>query len=348
MEKVLLIPICGLGDAICYLPSIMAVRDKYPNAKIVTIVTTEEAREIIKNISLDISVIVFNRKSHGGLLSLLKILIKIRSQQFDMVMSRAPKSSVRIPILAFLSGAKKRVGAKYERLSFLYNNRVNVSNKGHAFERYGLMIKGAGITSSSMLNFPTILPTEKYKKSAETIWKRAELDGYRRVVGLASGADTNLRGKWNPLLKKWSVQNYAKVVRWLIREAQAQVVMFGTKHEAALADEITDLAGIKMVSLCGKTSIGELQWLINKCQVLITNDTGTMHLSAALGTPVIALFGPTDPKEFGPLGKDHKIIQGQADCSPCYPSPTCNLTECKAMGAINPSEIIKYLSSIFL
>ena len=213
-------------------------------------------------------------------------------------------------------------------------------------ERYQQLLVGAGIEVADIHFRPSLEPPAEAKESAARLWREAGLRSVDRVVGLASGADCNRRGKWIPSLKRWSTQGYAEVVRWLVQEAHVRVVMFGDKEEARIADEIAALGGADVISFCGKTSLGELQWLIRSCAVLVCNDTGTMHLAAALGTPVVALFGPTSPTTFGPLGEEHRVIQGRAHCSPCWPHPTCDLRGCIAMDAITPSTVIDCLAEI--
>jgi ADP-heptose:LPS heptosyltransferase len=80
--------------------------------------------------------------------------------------------------------------------------------------------------------------------------------------------------------------------------------------------------------------------------VFVSNDTGTMHMASALGTRVLALFGPTSQDSFGPIGDQSYVLQGQAHCSPCYPYPTCDLKECLAMDNISPRQVIESLSAM--
>src|ERR1019366_6357957 len=133
---------------------------------------------------------------------------------------------------------------------------------------------------------------------------------------------------------------------WAAKEGRARVVMFGAPEEALLATAIAEASGEPVVNLCGKTGIRELQWLLRKCTVFLSNDTGTMHMAAALGTPVVALFGPTSHESFGPLGDLNHTLQGKASCSPCFPHPTCDMRGCLAMENITSQQVIVCLTSI--
>ena len=345
-RKFLLLSMCGLGDAVCYLPFLKALRVSYPQSRIVVVVATDQARDIIAANLQDVEVIVFNRSRHRGLFGLARLLLAFRQCRFDVVMSRAPIDSLRVPLFAFLSGAKNRVGAKSERLAFLYGRRVSVQRDVHVVERYRQLLKGVGVEVSTESFFPVLDPPAEAKRSALRLWEDAGLCKASQVIGFALGADTTMRGRWIPGLMRWNAQGYADVARWLAEEAGTRIAVFGAGAESSLAEAIAAESGVSVANLCGKTRVGELQWLLRKCKALVSNDTGTMHLAAALGTPVVALFGPTSPKSFAPMGDRHLVIQGPAPCSPCFPHPICNQGTCRAMDAISPLQVIQGLSGL--
>ena len=329
---------CGLGDAVCYLPSLHALRARYPEAHIAAVVVSEAARTILEGSGCHVKVIVFNRSGQQrGWRALLQLVASIRRENYDVVLSGAHPNSVRVPFFAALSGAKLRVGAKAERYSFLYHRTVDVSTEAHAYERFRRLLTAIGVEIAQDAYVPRIEPPQQDRQRALAMWNEAGLEGAKRVIGIASGADSNARGQWKPYLKRWRPERYAELVRWLSGEAEAQVVMFGGADEARLAEGIaaaSGVSGVSMVSFCGQTDIGTLSWLLSWCAAVVSNDTGVMHIGAAVGTPVVALFGPTSPLGFAPVGEQHRIVQGKIACSPCYPHPTCDLQGCGAMDAI--------------
>jgi heptosyltransferase-1 len=344
-KTILLLPMCGLGDAVCYLPFMRAIRSQFPAAKILVVVATGAAQTLIRGSLREVEVVVFNRRRQGWL-GLLRLLRSVRRRKFEIVISGAHPDSIRIPLFASLCGAAIRVGAKSERLSFLYNRTVDVATDAHAFERYRQLLTAIDIQISPGEYRPTLEPSLDTKDLAMKVWTDAGLDHVERVVGMVSGADLNVRGSWIPSLKRWNIEGYAEVVRWATKAAHARVVFFGAPEEATLVAAIARSSGVSIVNLCGKTRIEELQWLLKKCTVFVSNDTGAMHIAAAVGTPVVALFGPTSPESFGPLGDQHRTLQGRAPCSPCYPRPSCNLESCLAMESISAQQVIKSLNSI--
>jgi ADP-heptose:LPS heptosyltransferase len=329
---------CGFGDAVCYLPFLRAVREHFPQAKIVCVVVSQPARTVLEAGVDNVTVIVFNRSGQQrGWRSLFDFLRRIRQYKFDVVVSGAHPDSPRIPLVAALSGAKIRIGARAERLSFLYNRPLDIRTDSHAYERFRSLLTGLGVHLSPDQYLPAFQPTQTGKEGAAKLWAEAGLDRSSIVIGLASGADTNSRGPWKPYLKRWRPERYAELARWISEELRGQAVMFGGTEERVLAEQIATTAGVPIVDFCGKAGIQELAWLLQMCTALVTNDTGVMHLAAAVGTPVIALFGPTSPLGFAPTGA--LVVQGKIHCSPCYPYPTCDLKGCGAMDDISAARV---------
>ncbi len=225
----------------------------------------------------------------------------IRQYKFDVVVSGAHPDSPRIPLVAALSGAKTRIGARNERLSFLYNRPLDIRTDSHAYERFRSLLTGLGVHLSPDQYLPAVQPSRTGREGAAKLWAEAGLDKFSVIIGLASGADTNSRGPWKPYLKRWKPERYAELARWISEELGGQAVMFGGAEERALAEQIATTAGVPIVDFCGKAGIQELAGLLEMCTALVTNDTGVMHMAAAVGTPVVTLFGPTSPLGFAPL-----------------------------------------------
>src|SRR5262249_21673652 len=130
------------------------------------------------------------------------------------------------------------------------------------------------------------------------------------IIGISPGASFGTA-------KRWPAARFAETARRLHKESGAISVFFGAPSEQTLAAEVMALAGIPAVSLAGKTSLAEFIHLVPVCELFLTNDTGTMHVAAALGVPTLAIFGPTNEQETRPLGSCVEIVTGEAFCRPC-------------------------------
>lgn len=340
----LLLAVCGLGDAVAYLPLISALRQTFPDSPISVVVATDQAGDLIQGCIDDINILVFNRSKKLPLKAKASLLWRVRTMRPTVVISRAQATSCRIPLLAFWSGAQVRVGASFEKLSFLYNRIVQIDPRANVVHQYRQLLSGLGVNTTQDEVIPVLSPPASCQETAACLWKQAGLDSHRNVIGIASGADAIVRGKWNPSLKRWNAEGYAQVVKRINSEQRCGVVMFGTAAERSIGEDIRTRADSPLVNLCGQTTVGELQWMLKWCEVVVCNDTGVMHLAAALGTPTVSLFGPTNPVVFAPLGNHHRVVQGHAPCSSCHPNPKCDLTACIAMDAISPEEVIHTLA----
>ena len=119
--------------------------------------------------------------------------------------------------------------------------------------------------------------------------------------------------------KRWPLERFAEAIKQIQAAVPVcDIVLFGAPGETAMGEELAALLDGKCENLVGKTSLDELVRELRRCRYLLTNDTGTMHLAAFLGTPVVAIFGSTEPDWTGPLGEGHTVIRRHVECTPCF------------------------------
>jgi heptosyltransferase-2 len=136
------------------------------------------------------------------------------------------------------------------------------------------------------------------------------LDG-RPLIGINPGAAYGLAKCWHP-------DRFAELGRRLSEKWKATALIFGREEERGMADKILKNLGGGGVDFTGKTRLLQLAALLERCRLLVTNDTGTMHVASAVGTPVVAIFGSTDPVATGPWGDGHVVVKKEVSCSPCF------------------------------
>ena len=150
------------------------------------------------------------------------------------------------------------------------------------------------------------------------------------VIGLCPGAE------YGPA-KRWLPERFAEVVRSVHERTGAEWRVFGVQGDRPVADLIIGAAGDACTDLVGKTTLAQLMDELRACDLLLTNDTGTMHLAAHLGVPTVSVFGSTEPSLTGPLGSNHRILRHHVECSPCF------LRECpidfRCMKEVTASEV---------
>jgi lipopolysaccharide heptosyltransferase II len=165
---------------------------------------------------------------------------------------------------------------------------------------------------------------------------REKSNGATAKIGLCPGAE------YGPA-KRWLPERFAEVAVAVSAQRPVQWILFGTSGDAEIGATIQASAGSNCINRIGKTTMNELIAELGECALLLTNDTGTMHLATMLGVPVVAIFGSTEPCLTGPLGNGHDVIRHQVECSPCF------LRECpidfRCMKAVTVDEVVQSVSS---
>jgi lipopolysaccharide heptosyltransferase II len=130
-------------------------------------------------------------------------------------------------------------------------------------------------------------------------------------IGLCPGAE------YGPA-KRWFPERFAESAKKIAAQSSVQWILFGTIRDTAIGQRIAAALGDRCVNQIGQTTLDQLIDELRECRLVLTNDTGTMHLAALLGVPVVAIFGSTEPRLTAPLGNDHIILRHHVECSPCF------------------------------
>ena len=156
-------------------------------------------------------------------------------------------------------------------------------------------------------------------------------------IGLCPGAE------YGPT-KRWLPERFAEAAAKISAQLSAQWILFGTKNDTAIGQQIAATIGDCCMNRIGQTTLQQLIEELQQCRLLLTNDTGTMHLAALLGVPVVAIFGSTEPRLTGPLGNGHIILRHHVECSPCF------LRKCpidfRCMKAVTADEVARAALSL--
>ncbi len=335
-KNILIIKPSSIGDIIHTLPFLKAIRKSYPASKISWLINSGLDDLIASNPYLN-EVILFERKrwsGFGGIISKLKELTKfikeIKSRRFDAVIDL--QGLFRSGIISYFSGAEYRIGFGNAReLSpFFYNHKITPPSKEmHAVDRYLLIAEELGADIISEKDFTINVPKDEVKYVDSLIDKK----GHLIII--------NPSARWQT--KRWPIKRYAELADAIYSELKIQTVLIGSKEDEDRVTELSSITNSKPINLCGKTSLLQLAALLKRADLLITNDSGPMHISTAVGTPVVALFGPTRPKRTGPYGDGHIVIQKDIPCIGCL-KKSCNDLRC--MEAITINDVLSAVKRV--
>ncbi len=313
--RILLIKPSALGDIVHALPVLNLMRSKWPEAHISWLVNSGFSGILHDHPQLN-AVIVFDRKRFGGawrnpaaLIGLLGFIRRLRREKYDLVVDL--QGLLRTGIWTRLTRAKKRVGFRNAReLAWLgYTHRVATPDtETHALTRYLAVADAIGCGS---LPVQFVFPTDAADRAAVDAMLPSSM---KKFALLFPGT--------NWATKRWPVEKFASIVTPLREQFGLPVVVTGGAYEASLADQIPG-----SLNLAGKTTLRQLVALIERAEVVVANDSGPMHIAAALGRPLVTIFGPTNAVRTGPWQRDSSVVRLDIACSPCY-SRRCSHTSC--------------------
>jgi heptosyltransferase-2 len=318
-----------IGDAVMTLPAVAAVRNTFPRAKI-TILVKPWVADIFR-LCPDIDEIMLFQSPgpHEGLAGKWRLARDIRKKQFDAAILL--QNAIEAAIIAFLARIPVRAGYNSDGRELLLTHsvrRTKAIREVHQSDYYLEMVKALGCRPAGREALLT-LGKEEERLAGELLAGHG-LQGSRLLVGMAPGAT------YGPA-KKWFPERFSSVADRLADGFSAQIVLFGSSEDNDTAATVQARAKYPMFDLTGKTGLKEAMVMMARCRLFISNDSGLMHVAAALGVPTIAIFGSTNPVATSPPGRNHIIIHKDVACSPCL--KTDCPTDFKCMDLIGVDDV---------
>lgn len=298
-----------LGDAVMTTPAMQAVRETFPAARITVLANPLTAPIFQPHPAVD-EVLIYDRKGrHSGLKGRLVLAAELRRQGFDLAILL--QNAIDAAVIAWLARIPRRIGFATDGRGFLLSHAVRVDGavrRLHHVDYYLYMLEQFGIAG-----------TGKQLMLATTAEEDAALAALLASHGIAPG-DTLLAinpGASFGSAKRWYPERFAKVAEELSLSWGAKVVITGGSGETGIAAEIESSMANACLNMAGKTDVRGLMALIKRCDFMITNDSGPMHVAAAFGVPLVAIFGSTDHTTTYPFSDRAVVVRSEADCAPC-------------------------------
>ncbi|MDP9131993.1 MAG: glycosyltransferase family 9 protein, partial [Nitrospirota bacterium] len=268
-----------------------------------------------------------------GLLGWLGRVPELRAARFDVVVDL--QGLFRSGAMAWLTGCGRRIGfaGAREGSPLFYTRQVEVPDVPlHAVDRYLLVAEALGAKRPVEPLFEFVdRPVDH--QAVETILTRAG------VVPSLPWIAINASARWET--KRWPPQHFAEAADQLSRAHTLPIVFIGGPAERQESQAVMALMRAKAVDLTGQTPVGLLPGLLRQAAVLVTNDSGPMHIAAAVGTPVVALFGPTDPIRTGPYGRGHLVLSHAVECSPCFSRDCSRVVRLECLTGVRPEQVVR-------
>jgi ADP-heptose:LPS heptosyltransferase len=347
-RRILCMKFYGLGNAIMLLPVLAAVRRRFPDAEI-DFLSLAGNVPLLERSGLTRETLGVDVSGVGRFVgSMWTVLRRVRRRRYDTVLDF--EQFVKIStIIAFLSGARQRIGFNTagQRRGFLYTTRVVYTDSEHMSAIFARLARPLGVEGElPPVTFPI---RDQERRAVREFLARAGVGAdHFPLVAVHVGIGTN----FSLPVKRWEPANFAALADLLVERHGAAVVFTGQgDEERGLIADVRARMRRPMIDACDRFTIGEVAALAERCHFVVANDTSVMHLSALVGTPVVALFGPTAPLHYGPRGDRHLVLYRDLYCSPCLTNYNLKVSRCLdpvCMRGIRPEAVLEAIASHYL
>ncbi len=327
-----------IGDVIMTLPAISAVRHSLPRSRI-TVLAKPWVAELYR-ISPDVDDVIEYKSPgiHDGIAGKLRLAGQLKKRNFAMAILL--QNAIEAAIIAWLARIPLRMGYNSDGRGVLLTHSVQRTREIRAIHQihyYLEMLKSLGFQPAG--EAPCLSMDGEFKKISQDILNRHHIKPDDTLIGMAPGAT------FGPA-KMWFPERFAEVGDKLVDTFSAKIILFGSKGDKERAESLQQYSKNLFINLAGTTSLKEAIALIAACRLFITNDSGLMHLAGALGIPLVAVFGPTNPVTTSPVGEKSIVIHHDIACSPCL-KKVCP-TDFRCMDMIGVDEVFSAAEGLLL
>ena len=333
-KRILVVKLDHLGDVLLATPVFSNLRRAYPNAELHALTGTWSRVVLEKHPDVN-KVLEYNSPTFcrigqpTPLKETFQLYQQLRHQKYDLLVEL--RGDWRIVCFALLRVTPRRL----DRAALQIANKLGFAQFSgtHEATRNLDVLKRAGIPTPTQTTIFSV--TAEDKKWTSNFLAARQIDKERPLIAIHPGSPIPL--------KRWLPERYAELADWLIARKRAQILFVGVEDEIPIITEIQAGMQAQSVNIAGKTTLIQLASILHTCDVFIGNDSGPMHLAAAVGTQTIGLYGPGDPTRFGPAGVQCQTIR-RFDCPPCL-GTTCRFGKEGCMPKIQVKDVIQVLET---
>ena len=321
IQKVLVFSFSYIGDAVLSTAVIQPLRQRFPDAQIAFLVGVRAANLFLGDPQIDQVFVYDNHGVHSGWRGKVRLIEMLRREKFDLVID------LRDSIWSRFVG-KKRWGIKLRGADM------------HAVTRYLDVLHRHGVDTAGAQ--PKLEFTDLELSKRDEFLEECGVERNRLLIGVHPG------GNW--VYKLWSPKNYARMSDALHERWNAQILLFAGPDEQPLLSDVVSTMNFQPIVV--KTQdLRRVAALLEACNLYIGNDTGPMHIAAAVGIRVIAIFGSTNYRRSGPYGKEHTVVQSGVNlgCNPCHPGKhpgSCGKHSCEVIEAISVERVLSAIETL--
>jgi len=328
-KKILVMRYRFIGDTVLTVPFFRNLRRAEPDAKI-TWVVAPGSSDVVEGIPYvdallfwdPVTIHADSKGTHRTLASKLAFIWGLRAERFDKVY--VLKRSISSALIAWLSGAPQRIGFDTEGRGCLLTTKVPYRHDRHEVENFLAVLQADGVKVHD--DYLEVWTTPEEEQKVARLLADGGMDPSGQAVLIHPFSAVEQRG--------WPLENFALLAARLDRDTASRVIVIGGPKDRETFRQVMPLFGDHVIDLVGRCTLRDTIAILKRCALFVGNDSGIMHLAAAAGTPLVALFGPQSPVKFGPWSRRAKVIYKEMDCSPCKQK---FFTECAPSARMRPA-----------
>jgi len=337
-KKILIVNPFGIGDVLFSTPLVSALRAKYPSAHIGYLCNRRTESILAANPNINEIFVyekdelrqLWSQSKLKGLRAFTRLLRRVKSKKFNILIDLS--LGHQYSLMACLIGIRQRVGFNYKNRGGFLTQKIDMEGYGskHIVAYYLSLLEFLGIEppKEARLQFDIKSSDEKW---ADNFLRRHNIGKNNIIIGVVPGGGTSWGEK--AAYKRWGEGKFTKLIDKLMEELSAKIILFGSRQDQDKCNRIIKLSKHSPVSACGVASLSEFAALTRRCDLIIANDGGPLHVAVSQRVPTVSLFGPVDDAVYGPYpaNENNIVVKEDLDCRPCYKKfkiPECNNRIC--------------------
>ncbi len=320
-----------IGDAVMTTPAVCAIRRNFPSAHVSMLAKPWVAPVFAHSPDVDEIIVYDANGRHHGVVGTVRLAKDLRAYRFDAAILL--QNAIEAALIAFMAGIPNRIGFDTDARRMLLTHPVHCTTAIKSIHQTGYylkMLEGAGLVAGEQTLALSVGPENRQR--AGRILSAYGITPVVRVVGL------NPSATFGPA-KQWFPERYAALGDRLNKDLDATVLIFGGPSDRELGRTISRMMAAPSIDLSGRTTLDEAMALIDRCDAFVTNDSGLMHVAAALNTPLVAIFGSTNSTTTSPYSDTSRIVRVLIECSPCM-KPVCPLGHMNCMKRVTVDMVV--------
>ncbi len=322
-----------LGDLLLTTPFLYALRKAAPHSHIIYLVDSKLRDVVEHNPYIDEVWTIDKKGKDNNLKALMATADRISQGGFDLLINLHPNE--RCSFICAKAKVKRKVGAAHFLFRPFFHPWLSLDRNIHAADMYLKVLKDLGIKdlSNQGLEFYS---SDRDKKMAADFWQKAGVLPTDKVIGFNIGSAV--------LTKRWAGENFALVADTLAQEGYRAVFFGGTMDEELVSDAVGHMS-TKPIIATGKFTLGQLAAAMSRCSVIVTNDSGPMHVAISQKVPIVALYGPSLTHLYGPYTKQATIVKAQPPCEGCHSGMKHECDDLRCMRELKPEQVLAAVRS---